>query len=392
MLNIYWSFNFIADGDTIIIKINVMGTQDLENIIKISGETPNKCIFCKKHIIYPNTNFELTKTGKLKIKGYSWKTEKIVNGNTYKLCVCHNCMKLKFKDIDNFYFSVMYEPTKYAFQISHNDYIHARKKYAMTLSHMIEKYGEEEGKVRWENYCKKQSETNTFEYKNKKYGWTKDEFDAYNKTRAVTLNNMINRYGEEEGKVRWEKYVSTQQLTKSRDWMIEKYGEEKTNEINSKKRLSLTNFIKKYGEEEGKVRWKKYCENKSKPYSKAAHNLFLKFDKYLPKGLSSKHSDNEYFITHEDRSYFLDYYIPELNICIEYNGDSWHGNPKKYKDLDKCHPIDRNITAKELQQKDENRYNILLKHYNIKTYVLWESDVKNIDIKKYLHNIILEHF
>ena len=39
------------------------------------------------------------------------------------------------------------------------------KSCALTLENMIKKYGEMEGKIRWDSYCKKQSISNTFEYK-----------------------------------------------------------------------------------------------------------------------------------------------------------------------------------------------------------------------------------
>ena len=86
--------------------------------------------------------------------------------------------------------------------------------------------------------------------------------------------------------------------------------------------------------------------------------------------------------------YFLDYFIPELNICIEFNGDSWHGNPNIYSENDKCHPIDKTITAKELQDKDKRRYDFLQNKYGIKTYIIWENESKKINAKHYIYDII----
>lgn len=42
------------------------------------------------------------------------------------------------------------------------------KKRKITLDNFKEKYGETEGINRWNEYCKKQSITNTFQYKNEK--------------------------------------------------------------------------------------------------------------------------------------------------------------------------------------------------------------------------------
>ena len=321
-------------GDTIVIKIKSMNIQDIKNIILSSDEIPDKCIDCGDYIIYPNTNVSLNKDGKLIVKGTSWKSQKIVNGKIYKLKICWKCLKKKFPKLFRLASNVMCEPTKYAYQISDGDYMSFRKKYAMSLS------------------------------------------------------NMITKYGEELGKKKWEEYVSIQQKTKSRDWMIEQYGIEKTNEINRSKIHNLENFIKRYGEELGKKKWEEYCENRSKPFSKASHSLFEKFDKYLPKGLTSKHSENEHFVQGESQLYFLDYFIPELNICIEFNGDSWHGNPNIYSENDKCHPIDKTITAKELQDKDKRRYDFLQNKYGIKTYIIWENESKKINAKHYIYDII----
>ena len=365
-----------------------MDIQDVKNIISSSGEIPDKCIDCGDYIIYPNTNVSLNKDGKLIVKGTSWRSQKIVNEKIYKLKICWKCLKKKFPKLFRLASNVMCEPTKYAYQIQDDDYISFRKKYAMSLSNMITKYGEELGKKKWEEYCERQAYTNTFEYKQKIYGWTREDFDNYNKKRAVTYENLIERHGEELGKKKWEEYVSIQQKTKSRDWMIEQYGVEKTNEINRSKIHNLENFIKRYGEELGKKKWEEYCENRSKPFSKAAYSLFKKFDKYLPKGLTSKHSENEHFVQGENQLYFLDYFIPELNICIEFNGDAWHGNPNIYLEEDRCHPIDKTITAKELQDKDKRRYDFLQNKYGIKTYIIWENESKKINAKHYIYDII----
>ena len=60
---------------------------------------------------------------------------------------------------------------------------------------------------------------------------------------------------------------------------------------------------------------------------------------------------------------------------IEYNGDSYHGNPAKYKPNDYPHPFRKKITAKEIWYQDElkrlvaeeNRYEIL---------TIWDSDYR----------------
>jgi len=81
-----------------------------------------------------------------------------------------------------------------------------------------------------------------------------------------------------------------------------------------------------------------------------------------------------------------DVYIPKLNLIIEYNGDYWHCNPKKYKP-DYYHQV-KQATAKELWEYDKNKIDLIKKSgYNLE--IVWESDLKsdptiiNKLIKKY---------
>ena len=85
-------------------------------------------------------------------------------------------------------------------------------------------------------------------------------------------------------------------------------------------------------------------------------------------------------------SKICDIYIPELNLVIEYNGDYWHCNPKKYKP-DYYHQVKKK-TAKELWEYDKNKID-LIKNSGYILEIVWESDLKadhtiiNKLIKKY---------
>jgi len=86
--------------------------------------------------------------------------------------------------------------------------------------------------------------------------------------------------------------------------------------------------------------------------------------------------------------YVCDIYIKELNLIIEFNGDYWHCNPKKY-DEDYFHPHKKK-TAKEIWNEDKIRVDNI-KKYGYNLMIIWECDfekpnyVKNI-IKKYVKN------
>lgn len=68
-----------------------------------------------------------------------------------------------------------------------------------------------------------------------------------------------------------------------------------------------------------------------------------------------------------------DIFLPKLNLVIEYNGDYWHCNPKKYS-ADYFHQVKKK-TAKELWEYDNNKIDLIKrKGYNL--VIVWESDLK----------------
>ncbi len=77
----------------------------------------------------------------------------------------------------------------------------------------------------------------------------------------------------------------------------------------------------------------------------------------------------------------FDLYIPKYNLLIEYNGDYWHCNPKKYNANYFNHK--KNKTAKEIWDYDEKKL-YLAKKNNYTCEVIWETDYKKNK------NIILE--
>lgn len=321
------------------------------------------------------------------------KTKKEVLGKQYELSICQECLLKKFPSIKNLsrIFNTNNEVTCYAFNIPRNEAEKSNKKYSWTKEKAIEKYGLEKGSEIWNGYVEKQSKTNTYEYKKEKYGWTKEEFDEYNRSRAVTLNNLIKRHGEDLGLKIWEDYVNKQSETKSLNWMIKKYGEEKAREINSQKSLTLENFIRKYGEKEGSMRWEEYSIKRYNPYSQISQELFKMLDEHISKKYTTYYAtkNGEWFVRGKNQLYYLDYFIKELNICIEFNGNAWHGNPNMFNPNDHCHPIYRDITAKDLQNKDKKRIAELKKN-GITTYIIWEADFnpKQFDPIKYIYNIL----
>ena len=78
--------------------------------------------------------------------------------------------------------------------------------YAFTKYTCFLKNGKEKGLEKWNNYCNFQAEKNTKSYKMKHKGMTSEEIDEYNKSRAVTKENLIKKHGEDEGLKIWKRY------------------------------------------------------------------------------------------------------------------------------------------------------------------------------------------
>lgn len=267
----------------------------------------------------------------------------------YELGLCEDCCRKHFEKKwkgnvgkePSRRFYLVNSMSKAAYGVSDEEYKILKQKsketHAVTLENLVRKYGEEEGNKKWDNYCKKQAETNTFEYKKEKYGWTKEQFDKYNASRAVTQENLIKRWGEEEGKKRLEKHYK-----------------------------NLVHRTEDFKSVASKFCFIKIIDYLNKNYSKEFNYTFndnnvLYYNKEVSKICGNK-------------AYYLDCYFKDFNIDIEYNGDIFHGNPKLYKDDTKCNFFSPDLTAKDLQEKDDIRYKQLKEYHDIDTLVIWEYD------------------
>lgn len=112
--------------------------------------------------------------------------------------------------------------------------------------------------------------------------------------------------------------------------------------------------------------------------SSSSQYYFDQLDKYFKNYTTYYGNKNgEYVINYDPsnkkHSFKLDYYIQELNTCIEYNGVPYHMKPSIYKSID-ISPIDPSITAKEIWDRDNKRQHIL-ELFGIKVIVIWEDEL-----------------
>ena len=311
--------------------------------------------------------------------------ECIVNGNT----------SLEFRMIQWTHLKKVHNMTmkeykeKYPYAVIKSD--ETKKISSVTLDNMTRKYGKEEGKKRFYSYCKKQSEVNTFEYKQKKFGWTKTQFDDYNKSRAVTEFNLVKRHGDEEGKKKFSLYKERQGYTNTKEYFIEVYGktlgEEKYKKVNFLKSHSYESYLERYSGDADKAmeKLKNWHDNRPKFSSSViSQELFYELYHELSKLNYNKmffdQLNQEWYLTIKDFGYCLiDFYLRETGKVIEFYGDYWHANPIIYKPDDKVYyPQSQVFLAKDLWSRDEKRIVAIKSIDYIKdVLIVWENEYRN---------------
>ena len=352
---------------------NLINFKNIEE--KYFPESP-KCRICNDSIYWSNVAVRTSVTGNYYLDGRSYQNYREYNGIRYNLSVCERCFFEKFperKEKNKLPFNGCNHYLEWAYNIPNEVYKEqSKKRNSRTKKSFIGKHGPEEGQKRWDAYCQKQSITNTFEYKQEKYGWTEEEFKEYNNSRAVTLNNCIKRHGIKEGTKIFKDYCKRQAYAGN----------------------TLEYFIKKLGEKEGNLKYAEICKAKLSNFggfSKISQKIFTKLDKLLEKyNLTTfyKNKNREFSITF-DKTYFIDYYIDELKLAIEFNGDYWHANPLFYKPGTQIiFPGNVNILVDSIWIRDKKREEDLSKNgYTMIT--VWESEGIENSVE-YLFNIIEE--
>lgn len=306
-----------------------------------------KCRECGDVIYYSGVDIRI-KNG-IVYRGSSYKSTKKNGSDIHNLQVCQSCLFEKFPEIINNkrIFNTDHEAALWAFGIE--ELLNPTKR-AITLDNMIARYGEEEGTSKFNDYRLKQSYSNSFEYKKEKYGWTREQFDEFNQSRAVTLKNLIKKYGEDEGIFRFREYCERQSYTNTLEYYIEKYGKD-----------------------DGTVRFYEYKRKMHQNYSDISQWLFKSIEDKMNIKCQYALRGGELYFSIEGIRGFFDFVIPDYKIVVEYDGDAIHANPKKYKDDDFCHPYSKTITAKQIREKDNSR-DLVLKSNGYSIIRVWHSD------------------
>jgi len=191
-----------------------------------------------------------------------------------------------------------------------------------------------------------------------------------------SLEEYKKKYGEQEGELRYKKRIDgiiknnpRNRFPCSLDNFIKRYGIE----IGTKKyidrceKISYTSskdfFIDKYGEIDGNIIWK----NKFKQVriSKSSMKVGDILDDL---GIN-------YIKEKEVGGKFVDYYLVDYNMVIEFFGDYWHANPKLYESSEYNSRLKE--TSKDIWCRDQVRLNLIKNTINNTIIVVWESSELN---------------
>lgn len=247
--------------------------------------------------------------------------------------------------------------------------------------------------------------------------------------KATNLKGFINRYGEIEGTLRFEKFQSSSKHVKEnyseQEWLnyieIKRLTSNRSVEYWISKgfnledaRKELVNFQKSHSpiykeywisnglsEEEAinkVINLYSDCKKRSTPFKKPSKESLKIFEPIYQllkdRGLEARYGLNsEYYITYIDdngklRYYLYDFTIIEYKIIIEYHGEKYHPNPNK--DLTNWTQLKTGRSAEHCLRHDQHKKDVAISN-GFKYLEVWSStkfsDNINI-IKEFLQKYI----
>jgi hypothetical protein len=191
---------------------------------------------------------------------------------------------------------------------------------------------------------------------------------------TFSLEKCIKTHGTEKGKEIWMARQFKWQKT------LKEKSPPEIKRINKLKGITLENMIRKWGDTEGKQRYFNWLDKRIEELKKSG--FYSKISQELFYTLLSKIDDpeNVYFFSHNGektlrkngKTYFYDFYYN--NSIIEFNGDYWHMNPSLYES-NHYHEVKKK-KAYEIWEDDNTKISVA-GNKGCKILIVWESDYKN---------------
>ena len=155
----------------------------------------------------------------------------------------------------------------------------------------------------------------------------------------------------------------------------------KHRELRSKTPITLKNMIRKYGEELGKMKYEEYNNKRITFYSKISQELFDNISNKIPDYLSehtyyaTKNKEYGKCDTINNTYYMYDFVISTISFCIEFHGTEWHASPDRYKDTDFVKVRGEGRYAKDIWNADKIKIDFLV-DLGFEVMVVWEHEYK----------------
>ena len=398
---------------------------NIGNYIKNIGFKIEKCRICNKEYPPIKPIIEIDKNNLITIKGFEY-IKKIYCYGTNKNCEGIKMNSNSFEFISKTLNISHEEAIKYLKQNNkspfylenHSDIKEYKKSQSRNVDYYINKYGEECGKIKYNDVLKNAIYNRTLDGFIEKYGQIKGEkiykeiqskkdstsynyfllknnynhklaifeFEDRLKKINISLENLIKKYGKKEGtKLR---YGYTQKIKDS--YNNKSYYEK--NILKEKTKININNFIKKYENLElAQIKYDEYLLKTKIPICKASKESLIVFNPlmdYLKNNHDFSSKDfylgvdkhTEYFIRDKENIFFYDFTITKLKIIIEYNGITFH--PKDENSIWE-NPFNKKITSKEAFNKQQNKINLAIQK-GFSVLEIWSDDDLILNYEKCL--------
>jgi hypothetical protein len=218
-----------------------------------------------------------------------------------------------------------------------------------SLRGCIDRYGEEEGTKIWNSREEKRTE--------------------WGKLGNTNLKYWINKgFTEEEAKIK----LSERQSTFSKEKCIEKYGEEEGLKVWRERQINWQNSLYKNGKLKSG-----YSNISQELFDELLKNYNINDRSYVTYAIKG----GEHVINKGDSFFRYDFVDLKNKKIIEYNGDQYHANPKQYLAEDYPHPFRKDITSKEIWDKDKLKKE-LAENEGFEILYVWDSEYRCGDKEK----------
>jgi G:T-mismatch repair DNA endonuclease (very short patch repair protein) len=274
------------------------------------------------------------------------------------------------------------------------------------LEGFISKYGEEEGTRK---YLEKNSRLSVGVETLKSLGYSEEQIEdirgRHRKNSLVSLEALQLKYGEVEGKRKWDLSRERKRITSKRSldyWLKIHNGdlESAKKSLADYQRIDENSFIRKHGPIDGprlyaemlhvrNKNWKNKTYNNSKGQRELEEFVRSNFPEKDVKGVAENWA---IFLNASEKKMlgqqviYPDILLYDDKIILEYQGDYWHAGPSLFPDPNAIHPASEvGWTVQQCRDHDEIRLDVL-RNRGYRCFIVWESEWQSNkeEIKKFI--------